>query len=70
MQDVFIVVKDETDYNGDITYPKVFNDRGAALNYCEVEKQKAIDWVASMREAGENVGEWIPSFYVEESKLV
>lgn len=65
----FIVVKDETDYDGERTYPKVFTDREAAEVWCKWETEKAEDWYQSMIEIGESVGRWIPSCHVEESKL-
>jgi hypothetical protein len=33
------------------------------------EREKAQDWVNSMREAGENVGDWVPSFHIEETEF-
>lgn len=68
MSRCFIVVKDETDYNGERSYPAVFADRDAAQAYADYERQKAEDWVASMREVGERVGDYVPQFIVEESE--
>jgi len=71
----FIVVRDETDYNGigiqghERTYPKVFTDREAAEVWCKWEVEKAEDWYQSMIEVGESVDRWIPSCYVEESEF-
>lgn len=70
MTKVFIVVKDETDYDGDREYPKVFTDQESAQVYCDWEKQKVQDWVDCMRDIGENVGNWVPDFYIEESELI
>lgn len=65
----FIVVKDETGYNGDRTYPKVFKSKELAEEWCKWETEKAEDWYQSTIEIGERVNKWVPSYYTEESEL-
>lgn len=67
---LFLVVKDETEYDGDRTYPRVFKERSLAETFCNWEREKAEDWYQSMIESGERVGRWVPSFHIEETVLL
>lgn len=66
---VFVLIKDETNYNGDRDVFGVYDTYDAAKAVGDWERQKAQDWVDSMREVGENVGDWVPSFHVEEAEF-
>lgn len=59
---VWVVIRDETDYNGDRTIFGVFPSEAAAQGAADWELEKAKDWAASME-----VSHWIPNFYIEES---
>lgn len=61
---VYIVVMDETDYNGDRTYPKVFTDKDMADVYCSSQLQHHKNDAQSI------ANHWVPRFYIEESILV
>lgn len=71
---VYVLIKDETDYNGG---RRVFGRRvfgvyptyDAAKVIGDWEVEKAQDWVNSMREGGDNVGDWVPRFYIEETEF-
>lgn len=67
---LYLVVKDETDYNGDRTYPRVFKNKEKAEVYCSYETEKAEDWYQSMLDIGERVGRWIPSYHIEEVQFI
>lgn len=66
---VYALMKDETDYNGERSVFGVYSNRETAQIIGDWETKKAQDWVNSMRELGENVGDWIPSFYILETTL-
>jgi hypothetical protein len=66
---VYVLIKDETDYNGDRTVFGVYATYDAAKTVGDWEHQKAQDWVDTMRETGENVGDWVPQFYIEETEF-
>lgn len=66
---VFVLIKDETDYNGDRDVFGVYHTYDEAKAVGDWEREKAQDWINSMRAVGENVGDWVPSFHVEESEL-
>jgi hypothetical protein len=66
---VFVLIKDETDYNGEREVFGVYPAYDAAKAVGDWEAEKARDWVNTMREGGENVGDWVPSFYIEETEF-
>ncbi len=66
---VFILIKDETDYNGDRTVFGVYSEEGAAQAAADWEVEKAKDWIQSMHENNESVSDWIPRFYIEKVML-
>lgn len=66
---VFVLIKDETDYNGDRTVHGVYQTYDEAKAVGDWEINKAQDWIDTMRESGEVVYDWVPSFHVEESVL-
>ena len=47
----------------------VYDSYDAAKAVGDWEREKAQDWVNSMREAGDNVGDWIPQFHIEETEF-
>ena len=64
---VYVLIRDETDYNGERVVVGVYPTFEAAEIVGDWETEKAQDWVDSMRETGENiVGNWVPSFRIEE----
>lgn len=65
----WLVIKDETPYDGDKTYVGVFHDEETANSVANWEREKAEDWVKTMREIGEKVGDWVPEMSVEWVKL-
>ena len=66
---VYVLIKDETDYNGDRQVFGVYPTCDAAKVIGDWEVEKAQDWVNSMREGGDNVGDWVPRFYIEETEF-
>lgn len=66
---VYVLIKDETDYNGERTVFGVYSTYELAKVTGDYEIEKARDWVNSMRDIGETVGDWIPSFYIEETEF-
>lgn len=67
---VFVLIKDETDYNGDRGVFGVYETYDAAKVAGDWETEKAQDWIDSMCETGENVvRNWVPRFYIEESEF-
>lgn len=65
---VYVLIRDETDYNGERDVFGVYPTYEAAKAIGDWEIEKAQDWVDSMRETGENVGNWVPSFDIEETE--
>lgn len=65
----YVLIKDETDYNGDRSVFGVYPSYDEAMMAGTWEIEKAQDWVNSMRETGDNVGDWVPRFYVEETEF-
>ena len=65
---VYVLIRDETDYNGDRDVFGVYSTYDAAKASGDWEREKAQDWVNSMREVNENVGDWVPQFYIEETE--
>jgi hypothetical protein len=65
----YVLIKDETDYGGDRDVFGVYETYDAAKAVGDWEREKAQDWVNSMRENGENVGDWVPSFNIEETEF-
>ncbi len=66
---VYVLIRDETDYNGERDVVGVYPTYDAAKAIGDWEREKQQDWVDSMRESGENVGNWVPSFHVEEAEF-
>ncbi len=67
---VYVLIRDETDYNGERDVLGVYPTYEAAQAFVDWETEKAQDWVDSMRELGENiVGNWVPSFRIEETEF-
>lgn len=66
---VYVLIKDETDYNGDRTVFGVYQSHDYAKSVGDWEIEKAQDWINSMRETGDNVGDWVPRFYIEETEF-
>lgn len=67
---VYVLIRDETDYNGERVVVGVYPTFDAAEIVGDWETEKAQDWVDSMRESGENiVGNWVPSFRIEETEF-
>lgn len=67
---VYVLMRDETDYNGERDVLGVYPTYEAAHALVAWETEKAQDWVDSMRESGENiVGNWVPSFRIEETEF-
>ena len=65
---VYVLIRDETDYNGDRNVFGVYPTYEAAKVIGDWETEKAQDWVDTMRETGDNiVGNWVPSFHIEET---
>ena len=64
---VYVLIKDETDYNGDRGVFGVYPTYDAAKAIGDWEIEKAQDWINSMHESGDNVGNWVPRFYIEET---
>ena len=62
---VYVLIRDETDYNGDHDVVGVYSSHEAAQSKGVWESEKAQDWINSMRQSGENVGNWVPSFRIE-----
>jgi hypothetical protein len=63
---VYVLICDATDYNGNRDVFGVYPTYDAAKAIGDWEREKQQDWVNSMRETGENVGDWVSSFHVEE----
>jgi hypothetical protein len=63
---VYVLICDATDYNGDRDVVGVYPTHDAAQSKADWETEKTQDWVDSMREGGENVGDWVPVFSIEE----
>jgi hypothetical protein len=64
---VYVLIRDE---DGDRDVFGVYPTYDSAKAIGDWEKEKAEDWVNSMRETGEQVvGDWIPSFHVEEAEF-
>ena len=67
---VYVLIRDETDYNGERDVFGVYPTYDDAKVISDWETEKAQDWVDSMRESGENiVGNWVPSFRIEETEF-
>lgn len=66
---VYVLIRDETDYNGDRDVFGVYPTYDAAQAVGDWETEKAQDWADAMRETGENVGDWVPSFHIEEAEF-
>ncbi len=66
---VYVLIRDETDYNGERSVVGVYPTFDAAEVVGSWETEKARDWINSMRENGENVGDWVPRFYIEETEF-
>lgn len=66
---VYVLIKDETDYNGDRDVFGVYPTYDAAKVAGDWEREKAQDSIDSWRELGENVGNWVPSFHIEEAEF-
>ena len=66
---VYVLIRDETDYNGERDVFGVYPTYDAAKVIGDWEREKAQDWVDSMRESGDNVGNWVPRFYIEETEF-
>lgn len=66
---VYVLIRDETDYNGDRDVFGVYPTYDAAKAIGDWEREKAQDWADAMCEAGENVGDWVPSFHIEETEF-
>lgn len=66
---VYVLIKDETNYNGDRDVFGVYETYDAAKAVGDWECEKVQDWVNSMRELNENVGNWVPQFYIEETEF-
>lgn len=68
---IYIVVRDETDYNGDRTYPKCFTDKGDAQIWAKYQKEMDTLRIESLKELGEYSFSYdlIPDYYVEESEI-
>lgn len=66
---VYVLICDATDYNGERSVVGVYPTHDAAQSKADWETEKAQDWVDSMRESGDNVGNWVPSFHVEEAEF-
>lgn len=66
---VYVLICDATDYNGERVVVGVYSTHDAAQSKADWETEKAQDWVDSMREGGDNVGNWVPSFHVEEAEF-
>lgn len=67
---VYVLIKDETDYNGDRSIFGVYTSYDSAKKIGDWETEKAQDWINSMRAVNEHVGNWVPNFYIEESDLI
>lgn len=63
---VHVLICDATDYNGERSVVGVYPTHDAAQSKADWETEKAQDWVDSMRESGDNVGNWVPVFSIEE----
>lgn len=66
---VYILIRDETDFNGQREVFGVYSTYEAAKIIGDRERERAQDWVDTMREVGENVGNWVPSFHIEEASF-
>lgn len=66
---VHVLICDATDYNGERSVVGVYASHEAAQSKGNWETEKAQDWVDSMRESGDNVGNWVPVFSIEETEF-
>jgi hypothetical protein len=68
---VYVLIKDETDYNGDRSVFGVYSTYEAAKVIGDWETEKSQDWVDAMREIGDDIigNWWVPSFHIEESEF-
>ncbi len=66
---VYVLIKDETDYNGERSVFGVYQSHNRAKSVSDWEIEKAQDWINSMRETGDSVGNWVPRFYIEETEF-
>lgn len=66
---VYVLICDATDYNGERSVVGVYASHEAAQSKGNWETEKAQDWADSMRESGDNVGNWVPRFYIEETEF-
>jgi hypothetical protein len=65
----WLVIKDETDYNGERSYIGVFHDEDVAKAVADCEHEKSKDWMRSMTAPGEQAFCWVPNFSVEYVRL-
>ena len=70
MAKVYVLMKDERDYNGELIVFAVFTSEAMAEATALWEREKEQDWIDSMRESGDKVGDWVPSFWVTEVDLI
>jgi len=66
---VYVLIRDETDYNGEREVVGVYPTFDAAEVVGSWETEKAQDWADAMREAGGSTGHWVPSFRIEETEF-
>lgn len=67
---IYICVKDETDFNGERTYPRVFHTYDQASDWCRWEKERVVDYAQYLRDLGNAAAmNWVPNFYVVESEI-
>jgi hypothetical protein len=65
---VFVLIKDETDYNGERTIEGVYLSEAAADAQGKWIMEQARDWCNSMKESDGKDYHWIPNCYTEESE--
>ena len=66
---VYVLIRDETDYNGERDVFGVYPTYDAAKVIGDWETEKAQDWADAMREAGGSLDYWVPSFSIEETEF-
>lgn len=66
---VYVLIRDETDYNGERIVVGVYPTFDAAETVGSWETEKAQNWIDTMREGGDGIGNWVPSFHIEETEF-
>ena len=65
----YLVVCDETDYNGDVSYISVEASKELAEGVIDNFKESRDNWYDSMEEVRESVIRYEPNLYIEEVEI-